>query len=114
MNKLYDGLADGTVFVREQPTSAVPTRRSLDPRLDLRNHSPGGFAWGYRGSGPAQLALALACDVLGDDEKALRVYQDLKTRFVAGLPQGEPWGPVSADELRLELAEIRTGMNPTG
>ena len=34
----------------------------LDPRFDLRNHSPDGFEWGYYGSGPAQLALALLCD----------------------------------------------------
>jgi len=25
----------------------------------VRNHSPDGFAWGYGGSGPAQLALAI-------------------------------------------------------
>ena len=25
---------------------------------DLRNHSPGGFSWGYAGSGPSQLASA--------------------------------------------------------
>ena len=31
----------------------------LDPRYDLRNHSPTGFAWGYGGSGPSQLALAI-------------------------------------------------------
>ena len=30
--------------------------RPLDPRLDLRRHSPDGFEWGYAGSGPAQLA----------------------------------------------------------
>ena len=33
--------------------------RPLDPRLDLCSHSPSGFEWGYGGSGPAQLALAL-------------------------------------------------------
>jgi hypothetical protein len=42
-----------------------PRPRKLDPRLDLYNHSPTGFAWGYGGSGPAQLALALLADVLG-------------------------------------------------
>lgn len=33
--------------------------RDLPPRLDLFNHSPSGFSWGYSGSGPAQLALAI-------------------------------------------------------
>ena len=47
------------------------TSRALDPRFDLRTHSPDGFEWGYGGSGPAQLALALAADVLADDEAAL-------------------------------------------
>lgn len=28
----------------------------------LMNHSPSGFAWGYSGSGPSQLALAILCD----------------------------------------------------
>ena len=32
--------------------------RKLNPRLDLFNHSPTGFEWGYGGSGPAQTALA--------------------------------------------------------
>lgn len=33
----------------------------IDPAesLAVRNHSPTGFAWGYGGSGPAQLALAV-------------------------------------------------------
>ena len=30
---------------------------SIHPRLDLWNHSPTGFEWGYPGSGPAQSAL---------------------------------------------------------
>jgi hypothetical protein len=62
--------------------------RLLDPRLDLRNHSPTGFEWGYGGSGPAQLALALVADVLGDDDAALDVYQRLKFKLVGRLPQG--------------------------
>lgn len=60
--------------------------RGLDPRFDLRTHSPAGFEWGYGGSGPAQLALALAADALGDDEAAQDVYQRLKFRVVARLP----------------------------
>lgn len=31
----------------------------LPPRNDLVDHSPDGFSWGYAGSGPSQLALAL-------------------------------------------------------
>lgn len=57
--------------------------RVLDPRLDLRNHSPTGFEWGYSGSGPSQLALALLADVMGDEEIAQRYYQTFKSTFVA-------------------------------
>ena len=67
--------------------------RALDPRFDLRSHSPSGFAWGFAGSGPAQLSLALAADVLGDDDKAQKVYQRLKFKHVGGLP---PEGRVKA------------------
>jgi hypothetical protein len=61
-------------------------KRALDPRFDLRRHSPTGFEWGYGGSGPAQLALALAADVLRDDKVALDLYQRLKFRVVGRLP----------------------------
>jgi hypothetical protein len=61
--------------------------KALDPRLDLRNHSPTGFAWSYPGSGPAQLALAILADHTGDDEQALTLYQDFKRAFIATAPE---------------------------
>ncbi len=64
--------------------------RGLDPRRDLRDHSPAGFSWGFAGSGPAQLALALAADATGDDDRARAAYQRLKARLVAALP-AEGW-----------------------
>ena len=33
-----------------------------------RIHSPDGFAWGYGGSGPSQLALAILDSMTGDKE----------------------------------------------
>src|SRR5438067_13916701 len=57
----------------------------LEPSRELRNHSPTGFEWGYGGSGPAQLALALLADALGDDERAQRLYQDFKFKVVGRL-----------------------------
>jgi hypothetical protein len=61
---------------------------SLNPRNDLRRHSSE-FNWSYGGSGPAQLALALAADVLGDDDRAQAVYQKLKFKLVGGLAHEE-------------------------
>lgn len=54
----------------------------LNKRLDLRNHSPDGFNWGYGGSGPAQLALAILAHQMGD-EFALEHYQDYKREVIA-------------------------------
>ena len=79
--------------------------RGLDPRFDLRTHSPDGFEWGYGGSGPAQLALALAADVLGDDEAALDVYQRLKFRVVGRLPAAA-W-VLTAEELAEAIRALR-------
>ena len=59
----------------------------LDPAPSQKawNHSPDGFNWGYGGSGPAQLALAIMLELTGKPDG----YQDFKFRFIAGLPQGE-------------------------
>lgn len=59
----------------------------LNPRWDLWNHSPSGFEWGYGGSGPAQLALALLADALSNDVTASLWHQEFKAAVVAGLPQ---------------------------
>jgi hypothetical protein len=57
--------------------------RRLNPRLDLWNHSPSGFEWGYGGSGPAQLALAILADHLGDDREAFNFHHRFKWAVVA-------------------------------
>ncbi len=75
-------------------------------RLDLRAHSPSGLEWGYMGSGPAQLSLAVSAFVLGD-EKAERVYQGLKERLFAGI-QSAGWS-VTAGRVRELAAEVESG-----
>ena len=57
---------------------------SPKPSQKLWNHSPNGFNWGYGGSGPAQLSLALLLDALGNEELAVRNHQDFKRQYVAG------------------------------
>jgi hypothetical protein len=61
----------------------------LKPSQKLRNHSPTGFCWGYSGSGPAQLALALLLHAGIPKEDALDLYQDFKARHISGLPNGK-------------------------
>ena len=46
-----------------------------------RNHSPDGFSWGYGGSGPAQLALAVMLEING---KAFG-YQEFKWKELSTL-----------------------------
>lgn len=84
----------GRVFVDVNGKQSYP----LKPRHDLRNHSPDGFAWGYHGSGPAQLALAILADSVGDD-LAQRYYLDFKTQCIALTPEGD-WEIEEAEVLR--------------
>lgn len=52
------------------------------------NHSPDGFNWGYGGSGPAQLALAICLTHLPKEE-AIRRYQEFKWNVITKLPQSD-------------------------
>lgn len=65
--------------------------RELDPRYDISNHSPTGFEWGYGGSGPAQLSLAILADSLGDAAMAGALHQKFKWRVIGALPRRESW-----------------------
>ena len=83
----------------------------LDPRLDLRNHSPTGFEWGYGGSGPAQLALALAASRL-PEPLALSIYQPLKRALVASLDRGWHLSADCLDALLAQLLSAGIAANP--
>ena len=63
--------------------------------LAIRNHSPTGFAWGYGGSGPAQLALSILLRVT-DRAEAERFYQAFKWECIAVLPEAGFSMPVRA------------------
>ena len=52
------------------------------------NHSPDGFNWGYGGSGPAQLALAVLLEYIPQDD-AVKYHQDFKRNVIAQLPQSD-------------------------
>lgn len=79
--KRYEGYRQGHAVI------VTVDGKPLNPRLDLYNHSPTGFEWGYCGSGPAQLALAILADHFSNDEQALNVYQRFKWEVVAELPK---------------------------
>lgn len=99
----------------------VISLRPLNPRLDLVNHSPDGFAWGYGGSGPTQLAVAMAIDahMWGFENAMLHASEDdcldpkevynvlsrgaipkLKDTIIAKLDQDKPFTVDANDVLR--------------
>ena len=65
--------------------------------LVVRNHSPTGPAWGYSGSGPAQLALAILLAVT-DAVTAERFYQKFKHDVLS---------PIEADHWMLDAGDVR-------
>ena len=68
----------------------------LDPQHSQKviNHSPDGFNWGYGGSGPSQLALAIVLKLTGKTKG----YQGVKFSFISKLPQGEDFYVTFSDE----------------
>jgi len=82
-------------------SSVVPERHQLPLQLEVRNHSPTGFAWGYGGSGPAQLALALLVDALGDADLAIAHYQEFKREHVTNW--GSEWS-ITAESIQQFVA----------
>ena len=64
--------------------------KPLGAGYDLWNNPPTGFSWGYNGSGPAQLALAILTDYFGAKSggKALAeaLYEPFKFTVIAVLP----------------------------
>lgn len=88
--------------------------RPLNPRLDLWNHNPTGFEWGYSGSGPAQLALALLADLLNDDAEAVNLHQEFKEAVVAHLDR-RSWRLTSEQIQRIVNAlNVNRSMNQSG
>lgn len=77
----YDEYAE--VFVGDEQVN-------LYESLAVRNHSPTGFAWGYAGSGPAQLALAILLKVTSRAEAEAN-YMRFKGDVIARLCKDEPF-----------------------
>ena len=70
------------VLVDGRPLQPEPSQR-------LWNHSPEGFNWGYGGSGPAQLALALLLQAGLEPDRAVALHQSFKCDHVATWPQDD-------------------------
>jgi hypothetical protein len=68
----------------------TPSGVDTYPLLHVVRHSPDGFNWGYRGSGPADLARSILTDCLGQDPVP-QLYHAFKDHFIAPLDQDGPW-----------------------
>lgn len=96
------------VMVVEEGKKRVP----LPPRNDVANHSPDGFQWGYGGSGPAQLALALCIHATGDVRRAQRVYQDFKFRVLA--PMKDDLFTITRTQVLEHIEAVERARNRSG
>lgn len=94
------------VYLPYQPGDDIKLRRDGDrlivnvPRVFTR-HSPDGYAWGYPGSGPAELALNILL-LFADYATANPLYQDFKQEFLADLPSAG--GNINATLIQAWLA----------
>jgi len=84
------------------------------PLTHVNVHSPDGFEWGYPGSGPADLALAILTDFFDEKPKEVQTYakgvgqgepspafhfhQQFKDKFIARLPK-QSWR-ITEDEIK--------------
>lgn len=89
-NHVYQGINQPRCTVDQEP---LP----LEASLEVKSHSPDGFAWGYGGSGPSQLALAIMLIETPDEETALKYYQDFKGEVIARFNIDSNWTLTSYD-----------------
>ena len=71
--------------------------------LRIRNHSPDGFEWGYPGSGPAQLALAILLDYTQSRKIAELLYQRFKHSHIA--PADKDGWQIDGEQIEAFLGE---------
>lgn len=93
----YMGIRMGEV------TDVTVDGEPLNPRLDLRALSEEGFEWGYVGSGPYQLALAILAHELGD-QRALGNYRSFCENTIARLKQ-DSW-VLEGDQIEMSLQGV--------
>jgi hypothetical protein len=75
----------------------------LDARIDLRDFRASGFEWGYEGSGPSQLALAILADHAGP-QHALGNYRNFMRHIVAEI-QDDEW-TLTGEDIDRQASEI--------
>ena len=88
MSRIYRGIRPRGPYGLTVVVTFVNAKNGVEIlplRLDLYNHSPAGFEWGYGGSGPAQLALAILAHATHSDEYALAQHGYFKSQVIQPL-----------------------------
>ncbi len=97
---------DGVIKDIDRVVSHNGKPLDLNASLKVENHSPTGFCWGYAGSGPAQLALAILLEQFnGDRARALSIYQEFKSKIVSRLPMDEDF-VLTDEQVEAAITEI--------
>jgi hypothetical protein len=92
------GFRDGSPIVEVIDTSRPKETREGLLQHHVR-HSPDGFAWGYHGSGPAELARCILLDFMdydpmkhqADELVPPAMYQEFKSDVIAPLAMDDGW-----------------------
>lgn len=90
MNVVYKGNKETRSVTKCEGMNRETTLRPA-PSQRLFNHSPDGFNWGYRGSGPAQLSLAILLDFTCKPDLAVKLHQVFKEEVVAKWDSASDW-----------------------
>jgi len=110
--KVYAGTRDEANNCSVIVLMSTKEKYTLPLRLDLFPHSTTGFNWGYGGSGPSQLALAILADFLGAKiaknhkpdavgRRAIELHHRFKRLFIE---------PLSGDSWKIEEREIKIAL----
>ena len=76
--KIFRGRKTTDGCIVELDNEGYVTQLLLEKSLQVVDHSPDGFQWGYSGSGPAQLAAAILYEITDDTEHTRNYYQLFK------------------------------------
>lgn len=97
----YFGYDDGATVTATDPSNPDDRERPLSPRFDLcPKIAPNGlFGWGYSGSGPQRLGIAMLADCLGDEIAELHFM--VVVDKIRAFPPDRQWAMRSDDVIRI-------------
>jgi len=100
----YKPTGQPNAFEVQRNGSQFGTERSLY----VMNHSPTGFSWGYLGSGPAQLGLALLLDIGLGNQRAVGLHNLFTQQVIAEWDINGEWA-ITTEEICKWVANNENG-----